>query len=96
MAYVDLSRERLDSPLELTACLTKTDCILLRKKIKQDLFIAKKQYDRLKKIDESNVASKSQEASYVTAQVHYESLNSILSAINEVLEQQFIPKNINL
>lgn len=85
MAYMDLTRKTLDYPLEMTVCLTKADCTLLRKRIKQDLFVAQKQYGRLRRILEAGTGTPDQTKSFMVTQERYESLISIMEAIDEIL-----------
>lgn len=88
MAYTDVTKETLDSPLEWTACLTKVDCIVIRPKIKEMLFVTRKQFVRLASIYESGEATEQQEKSYSTTKQRYDSLVSTLTAIEEVIKEQ--------
>lgn len=91
MAYLGLNKETLDSPLEWGVCLPKEDCLLIQKSLKHDVFVAKKQYERLKKLHESGSVTDSQKQSFVLAEKRYASLRSIIHAIDELLRESPYP-----
>lgn len=91
MAYPGLNKKTLDSPMEWGVCLPKEDCLLIKESLKRDVFVAKKQYERLKKRYESGSATDSQKQSCVLAAKRYASLCSIIDAINELLRESPYP-----
>lgn len=91
MAYADVTKKTLDSPLEWTACLTKVDCLVLRPKIKEMLFVTQKQFKRLEEIYESGEPTEQQKKSCLITKQRYESLASTLMAIEDVIKEQKDP-----
>lgn len=85
MAYTKMTQETVDSPLEWAACLSKTDCIIIRPKIKEMLFATKKQFERLKKIHEFGNGTEEQLKSYEKTKLRYETLSTTLIAMNDVI-----------
>lgn len=88
MAYTNMTRESLDSPLEWTVCLSKTDCIVLRPKIKEMLFVTRKQFERLRNIYESGESTEEQVKSYEKTKQRYDTLSTTLMAMDDVIRKQ--------
>ena len=88
MAYANITKENLDSPLEWAACLSKIDCLVLRSKVKEMLFVARKQFERLSDLYESGEATEDQVKSYKKAKQRYESLSSTMMAMDDVVREQ--------
>lgn len=89
MAYANTTKEMLDSPLEWTACLSKIDCIVLRPKIKEMLFVTRKQFERLSDIYESGESTEEQVKSYEKTKQKYNTLSTTLMAMDDVIREQF-------
>jgi len=88
MAYTNMTREKLDSPLEWTVCLSKTDCIVLRPKIKEMLFVTRKQFERLKNIYESGKSTEEQVKSYEKTKHRHDTLSTALMAMDNIIREQ--------
>lgn len=89
MAYANTTKEMLDSPLEWTVCLSKIDCIVLRSKIKEMLFVTRKQFERLSDIYESGESTEEQVKSYEKTKQKYNTLSTTLMAMDDVIREQF-------
>ncbi|MBS6237436.1 MAG: hypothetical protein KH897_03430 [Bacteroides sp.] len=89
MAYANTTKEMLDSPLEWTVCLSKIDCIVLRPKIKEMLFVTRKQFERLSDIYESGESTEEQVKSYEKTKQKYNTLSTTLMAMDDVIREQF-------
>lgn len=85
MAYV-ITNEKSDKT-EKTACLSKTDCLVLRPAIEEKLFTYRKQYERLHNRYESGSATEDQIKAYQRAKLRYDSLLSTILAIEDVIKE---------
>nr|WP_320037158.1 hypothetical protein [uncultured Bacteroides sp.] len=86
MSYIDNTRRSLNSPYEITVCITKEECKVLLPFIEKACKEVKLKYDKYEDIHESGEATERQESMRQRFFDKLSGLENLLSSIHTILK----------
>lgn len=86
MSYIDNTRKSFTSQYEITVCLTKEECKVLLPFFKKAYNEVKLKFDKYEDIHNGGEATKREENLLTKYTEQYEHLESVLSAIDDILK----------
>lgn len=84
MSYIDNTRRSSTSQCEITVCMTKEECKILRPFFKKAYKDAKSKYEKYNDIHDGGEATEREENLLMKYSEQLESLESVISAIDEI------------
>lgn len=86
MSYIDNTRKSLSSACEITVCMTKEECKVLLPFFQKAYKEVRSKYEKYEDIHNGGEAGERQENLLTKYTEQYDHLESVLSAINDILK----------